>query len=181
MKASDFQQLCLRTERQIDSEVEERFEDVAGRVLLLMRQLAGWASEADELKKYIFYGKGNMQPDDLDEDPATVIAAEEDLRVVHGILGLVSEVGELIDVYMDYWQGESEALDVINVVEEVGDLGWYCSVLVDSAGSTLGTAFDACIDKLSERYPDRFSEQSALERNLDKERQALEGRIDGSL
>lgn len=180
MKASDFQKLCLRTEKQVDSEVVERFEDVAGKVLLLMRQLAGWAQEADELKKYIFYGKGAVEPDDLDEDPATVIQAEEDLRVIHGLLGVISESGELIDVYMDYWQGHSEALDVINVVEEVGDIGWYCSVLADSAGSTLGTAFEACIDKLSERYPEKFSEQSALVRDLESERRALESRIDGN-
>lgn len=178
MDAAKFQELALRTERPIDSDVVERFEDVAGRAMFLFRQVSEIAQEADRLKKFIYYGKGGYSSD-LDEEPGAILRAEEDLRMVHGILGLVSEIGEVIDCHQSYWDGHVEAIDCVGVLEELGDIGWYCGQLASAAGSDLGVSYEAVIDKLSERYPDCFSEQRALERNIEAERRRLESKIDG--
>jgi len=178
MDATKFQELALRTECPVDPCIVERFEDVAGRLMFLVRQVSEFAAEADKLKKYIFYGKGEFGAD-LEEEPSVILRVEEDLRAVHGILGLISEVGEVIDVHNAYWDGHVPTVDAVNVLEECGDIGWYSAVMASTAGSDLGVAYEAVIDKLAERYPDRFSEQCALERNLEAERRRLEFKIDG--
>lgn len=180
LNSAEFQSLALKTEASVSPEVFERFEDVAGRVTFLLRQVSDIAAEADKLKKFVFYGKGHGYSTDLEEEPAVFLRMEEDLRIVHGLLGLVSEIGELIDVHEAYWDGHVGAIDVVNVVEEIGDLGWYSAVMCSTAGSDLGVAYSAVIDKLSERYPDKFSERDALERNVESERRILESRIDGN-
>lgn len=178
MKADDFQRLCLRTEAPITESVIWRFEEVAGSVFSLLSEMSELSTQANELKRYVFYGKGSVG-EDCEVAPDVVLRMEDDLRAVHGLLGLASEIGEMIDVHRAYYDGTVPAVDFVNVLEECGDMGWYASVLADTSGSNLADAYEAVIDKLSERYPEKFTEQAALERNLEIERRALESRIDG--
>lgn len=50
-------------------------------------------------------------------------------RLLHGIVGLCTECGELVDC-----ASKGPDMDVLNFKEELGDLMWYLSLCVDSLG-----------------------------------------------
>ena len=55
----------------------------------------------------------------------SVVALGLTNRMYHGILGLATEIGEIVEAY------EKENLDIINIAEELGDAFWYTAILVD--------------------------------------------------
>ncbi len=99
-------------------------------------------------------------------------------RVMHAMLGLVSEIGELADAIKKHLIYDKQ-LDLVNLVEESGDLDWYRALLADALGVGFEAAWEKNIAKLRARYPDRFTSERALTRDLDAERAALEG-IEGN-
>lgn len=94
-------------------------------------------------------------------------------NVVHMLFGLQTELGELIDIFKKSYAYGKE-IDYIHVQEELGDIMWYwvnmCSMLGIPPDVTLGRN----ISKLRARYKIKFEAAEALERDLDKERKALE-------
>lgn len=101
------------------------------------------------------------------------------LRILHPILGINTESGELTDALKKFiFYGKD--LDVTNVKEEVGDLFWYIAILCDNLNISFEEIWETNIEKLAARYPDKFTEKDALNRNLNKERKILEGEDDGS-
>jgi len=94
-------------------------------------------------------------------------------RILHAAIGLVTESGELIDaIKKQTFYGKE--LDVVNIKEEAGDLLWYLAILFDELGTDFETEMDRVINKLKVRFPDKFTEQDAFERNLKEERETLE-------
>ena len=94
-------------------------------------------------------------------------------RLLHGAIGICTEAGELQDMIkksLIY----GKPMDVINIVEEIGDLYWYCALVLDSVGYTPEQAMEKNINKLRARFGDRFTEYRALNRDLDLERKELE-------
>lgn len=94
-------------------------------------------------------------------------------RMMHALLGMMSEVGEVADQLKKHIIYGKE-LDVINLIEEHGDESWYLSLLIDACGSTWEQSWERNIAKLRARYGGEFSEEKALNRDLDVERAALE-------
>ncbi len=95
------------------------------------------------------------------------------MRLVHGALA-VTEGGELMDNAIKKYLIYGKEPDRTNIIEEVGDLLWYCNLALDAVGATFSDAFTANIAKLKARFPDKFSQENALVRDLDAERKALE-------
>ena len=96
-------------------------------------------------------------------------------RLLHGMIGLCTETGELQDaIKKNLIYGKH--LDVTNIVEEVGDVTWYLAIILSACGSSFEEAFAKNIAKLKARFPDKFTEELALNRDLDAERAALEGK-----
>ena len=97
------------------------------------------------------------------------------VRPIHAIFGLITEVGELADVFKRHIF-YATPLDLTNVAEEVGDQNWYQAIMLSFAEVE---EFAECqrrnIAKLKKRYPEKFTEQDAVERDLDAEREVLEG------
>lgn len=95
------------------------------------------------------------------------------IRLIHGLLGVQSESGELADALKKtlYY---GQPLDLVNVVEEIGDICWYLAILADACGTTLEQCQRRNIAKLRQRYPDKFTEAEAATRDLQSEREALE-------
>lgn len=61
------------------------------------------------------------------------------IRVLHGVIGLVTEVGELRVALeranLEGWKTSPlEAIDKVNAAEEIGDLFWYAAVLTKELG-----------------------------------------------
>ena len=161
-------------------------------------------------------------------------------RLAHAIIGINTEIGEIYDGIEN---STKENIDIVNMIEEVGDLYWYVAILLDSTdsvddkyvstilkptdtytnsfsnirnasnelldilkkhlfygkplnyekivsisiniklmldiasyllGSTSIKVMTKNIEKLSTRYPEKFSEYHAENRNLEEERKVLE-------
>lgn len=93
-----------------------------------------------------------------------------DPRFLHGVLGVYTEAGELLQTLGK----QPEFVDLVNVSEEVGDLAWYLALIEDTTGIDHELALDKVINKLKTRYPDKFTTESAINRDLDAERKVLE-------
>jgi NTP pyrophosphatase (non-canonical NTP hydrolase) len=61
-----------------------------------------------------------------------------------------------------------------NVKEEIGDLMWYIGVFCKKNNLNLEEIMETNIKKLAARYPDKFTQKAAINRNLDAERAILE-------
>lgn|SRR5215471_9441946 len=101
------------------------------------------------------------------------------IRLLHAAMGLCTESGEFMDMMKKHiLYGKS--LDEVNLKEELGDLEWYVALAIDELKTTFGIIFETNIQKLRARYPNKFTEQDALIRNLDNERRILESGEDSS-
>jgi NTP pyrophosphatase (non-canonical NTP hydrolase) len=97
----------------------------------------------------------------------------DNARELHAILGKLTEIGELADAFKKHiFYGKP--LDLPNVHEEIGDGFWYDALLLDSTGGNWDRVQDRNIAKLKARYPDKFTEDNAINRDLDNERKVLE-------
>src|SRR5262245_50836576 len=95
------------------------------------------------------------------------------VRENHALDGLTTELGELADIFKRYvYYGKR--VDIRAVKEELGDLLWYVGTLCNATGLSLEDVMAANIAKLRARYPDKFTEADALNRDLKAEMSALE-------
>jgi len=97
------------------------------------------------------------------------------LRKLHAAMGCCTESGELMDAVKKHIL-YGKPIDEVNLQEEAGDMFWYCALLADAVGFSFEDTFEKNIAKLKARYPNKFTEKDALVRDLDKERQILEGK-----
>lgn len=187
MTFKQFQQDALRTESRIEKATVN--PALFGQAL----NLAIMATELmDVLKKNIFYGK----PIDRRRVAETLMDAQEtvgvllygesagneentvdlpeniDTRILHGIIGKFTESGELLQALAKGLNGDN--LDLVNIGEELGDDQWYNAILADAAGLDMDAVQGTVIAKLKARYPDKFTSEAAIERDLTTERAVLE-------
>jgi NTP pyrophosphatase (non-canonical NTP hydrolase) len=97
-----------------------------------------------------------------------------ELDDVHMLFGMMTEVGELVDVFKKNMAYGKE-IDWFNVEEEIGDLMFYIASFCRMNDLDLQEIIETNIAKLETRYPEKFSKEKALNRNLNKERAILEG------
>lgn len=95
------------------------------------------------------------------------------LDLIHASMGLVTEAGEFQDMLKKHLYYGRE-LDMVNLKEEAGDLLWYCAIALQALGTDFESVMQTNIDKLKARYPEKFTEESANNRDLETERQILE-------
>jgi len=137
-------------------------------------------NKLDQVKKSLFYGKdnnliseGQKDVSDLPDRMVMPIGAVA-RNVIHAIIGKATEAGELLEALRDCYNGD--VFDRINAIEEVGDGFWYDAILLDEMGASFSEAMRRNINKLKARFPDKFSSDNALVRNLEAERAILEDR-----
>jgi NTP pyrophosphatase (non-canonical NTP hydrolase) len=92
---------------------------------------------------------------------------------MHMVLGMQTEVAEIADVCKKNIAYGKE-LDLVNVKEELGDVMWYIANLCNFHGWDLRDILVINISKLKIRYPEKFTTENALNRDLISERKALE-------
>jgi len=99
------------------------------------------------------------------------------VEMLHHCIGIVTENAELLDALKKHIYYNKD-IDIPNLVEEVGDIHWYAGQLLtltaELAGITPQEVLAINTRKLSKRYPDKFSEDSAINRDLEEERAVLE-------
>jgi NTP pyrophosphatase (non-canonical NTP hydrolase) len=125
------------------------------------------ALRTESTPMFIAYNAGS--PPEEQEKNARVAA-----RLMHGAIGMATEVGELQDAIKKLFIYGKE-LDGVNVMEECGDVLWYIALALDAVDCTMEQCMARNIAKLQKRFPERFTEEQALVRDLDAERAALEG------
>ena len=141
----------------------------------------------DVLKKHFIYDKSMDEMGDLvekhlsnlakaqarmDQDDGELIELDQDrAEVFHALLGLVSELSEVIEIVVPYLQGKE--MDANHLSEEIADAHWYYSILNRKFNINPDESLSANIAKLKARYPDKFSSDNALNRNLDAEQIAM--------
>lgn len=148
----------------------------------------------DGFKKQLFYGKSEKLTAKLAHfngilQDATIILSEGvtadsltdsismNPRVLHGLLGFVTEAGELAAVLNKGVAGET--IDAVNIQEEVSDAAWYVAIINDELKLDYYTGLTNVVNKLIVRYPDKFSSYFADNRDLDAERKQLEQNVNG--
>jgi NTP pyrophosphatase (non-canonical NTP hydrolase) len=94
-------------------------------------------------------------------------------RIEHSIIGIVTEAGEIMDA-IKRAKIYGNKLDRIHLIEELGDLMWYIALLTDELKTSFEEIWDKNIRKLKVRYPEKFTEKKANNRDLQKERHELE-------
>jgi hypothetical protein len=152
------------------------------------------SKQADGLKRAIFYGKPDRMPNEtsyrLDEDMTSLVMTPEQATVLHMLLGVSSELGELMAAVMGGTAASLaddhgmtvpasaikplEDIDIVNVGEEAADACWYLANLLLVFKKPLPPILINNIRKLYVRYPDKFSELNAATRDLLAERKELE-------
>lgn len=96
-------------------------------------------------------------------------------RLLHSAVGCCTEAGELQDALKrELFYGKP--FDATNLCEEYGDLLWYVAIGLDALGVSMEDCMERNINKLKARYPAKFDAAKAVNRNLDAERAALEGK-----
>lgn len=105
--------------------------------------------------------------------PNGIHLSAEQAEILHGTLGIVTEAGEIADVLKKHLI-YGKVLDKVNLKEELGDITWYVALLIRRLQTSFEKVFDVNIEKLYVRYPEKFTEESALIRDIAKERALLE-------
>jgi NTP pyrophosphatase (non-canonical NTP hydrolase) len=177
--------LALRSE----SPVNSLYTNIDGLMAAIISFIAS-AEILDGFKKQIFYGKTTKLQEKINHytniiNEANLIlmnmplendSFNEELkvnnRVLHGLLGFMTESGELGMILDKILHGET--IDRINLQEEVSDAMWYVAVIYDELNINFYNGLENVIDKLKIRFPDKFSSEHATVRNLDAERKELE-------
>ena len=85
-------------------------------------------------------------------------------KIYNEVLGLNGEAGECADLLKKHlFQGHP--LDVTKLIEEIGDVMWYCSLLADGLNVELGWIADMNIVKLNKRYPEGLDPEKSMNRS----------------
>lgn len=89
-------------------------------------------------------------------------------------LGLAGESGEVADL-IKKMVGHGHPLDRDKLIEELGDVLWYCAMLATLLDVKLDAVAVRNIQKLLKRYPDGFDPKRSLSRVEAGAHQAYEG------
>lgn len=95
------------------------------------------------------------------------------VRLLHAAMGLSTEANEVLDQLKRHiFYGKD--IDNINLKEELGDIFWYAAIMADALSINFENIMATNISKLKKRYGEKFTENKALLRDLQHERQILE-------
>lgn len=92
---------------------------------------------------------------------------------LHMMLGMQTETAELSDVFKKHL-AYGKDIDWVNIKEEIGDLMFYIANFCNMNVIDLEQVMQTNIDKLRARFPEKFTQENALNRDLETERKILE-------
>jgi NTP pyrophosphatase (non-canonical NTP hydrolase) len=140
--------------------------------------------ELDAIKKQLFYNKTSYLLEPVEKDDLTCEVLLEGFNenpkdIIHAILGIATEAGELLEALDTVYMGSNCTFDHVNLKEEGGDLQWYQALLFKTIETTFEEVQQLNIAKLQKkRYKNKkFSIEEATERDLSAEREELESGV----
>lgn len=152
---------CLRTESTPEHLPVRINKSVHDRLLKTIEEMIEVNNRLDELKKIIFYGKETQT-----ESPIHTVMPLRQYRLLHAAMGVSTESSEIFEALI--------AGDTVNLIEEGGDVMWYLALMFDELDTNFTEACNTVINKLKARYPNKFTSDDALNRDLHHEREVLE-------
>lgn len=138
-----------------------------------MEMARGLGSDADVLKRAIFYGKDTELGFRVANAKIHQQVDSTDIRLLHAGLGLLTEACEFLEVIENRLYN-AHGIDKTNLAEECGDVEWYLAEAVNALGGVKSEILQKNIDKLRVRFPNAFTEEHAISRDLEAERNSLE-------
>ena len=115
----------------------------------------------------------NFEQYTKEAERTSAILENETLNNLHYLLGITTEIGELLDIWKRNIAYKKD-IDWINVKEELGDILWYFSNFLRINNIDFEEILNINIKKLESRYPEKFTEEKAINRDLESERKILE-------
>ena len=85
-------------------------------------------------------------------------------KELHAVFGMAGEVGEIQSIYQKTFQGHE--FDSSEMKKELGDLLWFIAEYCTVYGWELEDIMQLNIDKLKARYPEGFSEEKSINREV---------------
>jgi hypothetical protein len=146
--------------------------------VMTLRSVIVTAERMNLFKKLFFRGKtpaeiGMVAPDyQRSLAPLLERCTADEINIIHGVIGSITEVGEMAELLMAFIQGNP--FDRVHVLEESGDVSWYIQRCLRGIGATTEVMDRANIDKLHGRHGEAFDVFRDANRNLDVEREKLE-------
>ena len=104
------------------------------------------------------------------KDSSATSGAFQDLysdqaRLAIAGLGLAGEAGEVVD-YLKKVVGHGHKLDKDKLVKELGDVLWYVAEICSAINADMSDVAQQNMDKLKARYPDGFSSERSINREV---------------
>jgi NTP pyrophosphatase (non-canonical NTP hydrolase) len=84
-------------------------------------------------------------------------------KIENGVIGLFGEGGEIADLYKKF-KYQNHPLNREKMIEELGDVLWYCAMIATGLRTTLDKVAEQNIEKLLKRYPDGFDPNRSMNR-----------------
>jgi NTP pyrophosphatase (non-canonical NTP hydrolase) len=92
------------------------------------------------------------------------------MNLLHAAVGLSGEAGELLDVCKKMWiyhqsigtQNKEGVTHGVHLREELGDALFYIQMACNDLGCTMQELIAENVDKLTKRYPVKYTHEAAL-------------------
>lgn len=179
MNADSYQNNALSIEVGITQEHEDRLTANLRKLKVHLQVMQVVGQKVNTTKRNVYYLEGEELPQ-TDEvlKSAESVRTRDVTREIHGVLGLVTEVGELVEAFMSYIV-DGKPLDLTNVKEELGDISWYLAQVAGACNMQLSEVFESNIRKLQQgRYKDGFTPEVARAvRDVEAERAVIENEV----
>lgn len=105
----------------------------------------------------------NLTANDYQRLSLRTAGENKGLWLDNAIMGLCGEVGECADIVKKHhFQGHN--LDANKLIDELGDVLWYCALLASALDIPLEGVMLRNIRKLIKRYPDGFDKAASINR-----------------
>lgn len=145
--------------------------------------------EADTQKRALFYNEPKEKLQGRVDDATAKMKAmyeaintgiatipDDKIQLLHGALGIASEAGEIMEEILKsiLENRPVKATGLASITEEGGDVMWYLALLFRQINTDFETVGAVNLRKLAKRYPDQFTNEHALNRDLDAEKGALQ-------
>lgn len=184
MDINTYQKEAIRTDIEDYGPIQKRIlenQDV------LKKAITGFmisSSTLDLMKKKVMYNADHFKLLKLDAELSKQLqefpfdfledVAKCPLRsqIFHYTVGIITESMEMMVALAKASKGQ---LDIVNVGEELGDSSWYSVLMAERLGLLMEDVLRKNNSKLRFRFQNKFTEDSANNRNLEVERQILEG------
>jgi hypothetical protein len=178
MNPTEYRALSERTEKKFPN--GRVIKGLADHIAILNQNATQLGDALDHIKRHLIYDKAlpehianTLNP----EDKSTIKLDQVRAELYHAALGKVTEAIEFYQmVAAAVFEGKS--LDAVNAVEEIGDGWWYDQIVLRLLPFSAERVMDANITKLAKRFPDKFSELYAIERDVKAERVILESLVE---